>query len=110
MTDISFSYGSESFGAIISGTRGKSREKAVVCAPLAILPYLEEVNHFKKPPGGISSFGGGTKIFYGMGWDDFGRNGFTDFATTLPKLYATMCSNRKDCPAETAVKRLNRYQ
>src|SRR5262249_26251397 len=33
-----------------------------------------------------------------------------DFAKTLPELYVSICSNRKNRPAETAVKRLNRYQ
>jgi hypothetical protein len=32
------------------------------------------------------------------------------FATTLPELYDTMCSNRQNQPAEIAVKRLDRYQ
>src|SRR5262249_40394425 len=32
------------------------------------------------------------------------------FSLTLPELYVSMCSNRQNRPAETAVKRLNRYQ
>jgi len=41
------------------------------------------------------------------------RGDGSEFATTLPELpelYDTMCSNRQNRPAETAVKRLNRYQ
>src|SRR5262245_53416125 len=38
------------------------------------------------------------------------RRNRSDFATTLPELYVSMCSNRQNRAPKTAVKRLNRYE
>jgi len=55
---------------------------------MAMLPYLDDANTSRKPR--TSSFRRFTKTLYGMGWDDFEPNGFTDFAT-LCQSYMSLC-------------------
>jgi hypothetical protein len=62
--------------------------------------------------GGTPWFGGPIKrSFHGftVSMKEFAA-GFSDFATTLPKLFGAMCSNRENEGEHAGVKRLNRLK